>query len=843
MRSNNWKYSTYSKVDPEVKKYFPFQKPREHQLETISEIKDAIDNGYKYIVLEAGTGTGKSVIAATLASIYDSTYILTGTKQLQQQYLTDFKDLGFKLVKGRGNFKCKKYIESDIDVGCDEGRCVIEGYSCDYSNRNKQGTCDYYYQKWRALDSKVVISNYHYLFLELNYNQEFKKRKLMICDEAHNLENTIMNQLRLEFTKKELKEYVKIDLSNSLANDLKNGNYKDWIGFINRVTGKYNEELNRIKHLKKRSIKKKIYFLRNRLNECYHFLNHIKQNPDIWICDYNARFGVIEFKPLKINNYAKNTLFNYADVCLFMSATILDYKLFAKWLGINPNEIYAIRRKSPFDVARNPIKTYDNFDLSYKTLKYNAPKTINSINQILDNHKDDKGIIHTVSHSCKQFLKKEIKNDRLMDHKTSNREEKLEEFKKSKKPLVFISPSMNEGVDLPGKQCRFQIIYKIPFPSLGNKQTSLRKQMEPEWFDYKTALSLVQTYGRGMRYEKDYCKTYFIDSRLKGYIKDDEKSNQFIPDFFKEAINITPAVINDDEDEPVIQSTDIQVPVEELIELKYSLIQNGENLIKNDYYDAIIFYADLLSHKLFENDYYPYEMISKIYKKENKFSEEVEIIENFFKSGIYCDEKQLRWFKRRLKQLSKKGFFDFSKIQYLEEEYNKNGALKKDLIDTPVLSTLKIKKKYKPYSPVDTPISADDSKSDVDLKYDLIVEGNELFDNNKYVEAIDFYKNLLNHKLFVNDYYPYKKLSKLYHFTNQFGQEVAIIESFFKSGVYCDEKQLRWFKRRLKKLSKNKFYDYSKIDELENQFKNNGLLNKHLSGVPVPMAEKLISGD
>ena len=107
--SNNWQYSTYSDIDSQVKQNFPFKKPRIHQLETISEIKYAIDKGYKYIVLEAGTGTGKSVIAATLAEMYGSTYILTITKQLQNQYQRDFKDLGFKVVKGRGNFKCKKY--------------------------------------------------------------------------------------------------------------------------------------------------------------------------------------------------------------------------------------------------------------------------------------------------------------------------------------------------------------------------------------------------------------------------------------------------------------------------------------------------------------------------------------------------------------------------------------------------------------------------------------------------------------------------------------------------------------------------------------------------------------
>ena len=95
-----WNYSNYSKVNPEVAKHFPFSKPRQYQLETVSEILEAINKGYKYIVLEAGTGTGKSAIAATLAQIFNTSYILTITKQLQDQYLNDFNNLGFKLVKG-----------------------------------------------------------------------------------------------------------------------------------------------------------------------------------------------------------------------------------------------------------------------------------------------------------------------------------------------------------------------------------------------------------------------------------------------------------------------------------------------------------------------------------------------------------------------------------------------------------------------------------------------------------------------------------------------------------------------------------------------------------------------
>ena len=67
-----WPYTKYANVNPQVLNYFPFEKARKHQLETISEILEAVDNGYKYIVLEAGTGTGKSAIAATLSRMFES---------------------------------------------------------------------------------------------------------------------------------------------------------------------------------------------------------------------------------------------------------------------------------------------------------------------------------------------------------------------------------------------------------------------------------------------------------------------------------------------------------------------------------------------------------------------------------------------------------------------------------------------------------------------------------------------------------------------------------------------------------------------------------------------------
>ena len=70
----------------------------------------------------------------------------------------------------------------------------------------------------------------------------------------------------------------------------------------------------------------------------------------------------------------------------------------------------------------------------------------------------------------------------------------------------------------------------MPFPdNLADKRIRLRTNADEDWYNYKTALSLVQTYGRGMRHENDYCVTYFIDSRIREFVKKD----RFLPDSFK----------------------------------------------------------------------------------------------------------------------------------------------------------------------------------------------------------------------------------------------------------------------------------------------------------------------
>ncbi|KZX15909.1 bifunctional ATP-dependent DNA helicase/DNA polymerase III subunit epsilon [Methanobrevibacter cuticularis] len=533
----------FPNIDDQIIENFPFENPREGQLEIISDINEAIEDGFKYIILEAGTGTGKSGIATTLSRMYESAYILTMTKQLQSQYANEF---GFPLVKGRGNFYC---LQDDLDSTCDIGTCKTtpssKNFFCPYGvgkNPTLGATeafedsfggpiffqsdehCHYWQQKANSINSPITLMNYDYAILELNYVKHFAPRNLLILDEAHNIENKLMRSMELNLYNKSLQNDIKKSIT---PNIVKQGDIKDWIMEVDAIKDAYNDI--DIKDLPKNKAE--------RINSTTRRLKQLKENlekePKNWVIDPNE--AGVSFKPLRVHQYAKDYLFKHGEVCLFLSATILSHKMFSKWLGLKPQEVYHIKADSPFPPAKRPIELKIAGKMSANRVKYTAPKTLPILEEILKRHKNDKGLIHTNSYKCQEYITKKMPSGRLISHNSLNRERVLDHFEKSKDPLVLASPSMSEGVDLPYDKCRFQVIYKVPFPYLGDKQVNMRKKRDQRWYAYKTVMTLMQAYGRGMRAEDDSCYTYILDGDIRMLFKS-PMYKSLVPEFFKEAI-------------------------------------------------------------------------------------------------------------------------------------------------------------------------------------------------------------------------------------------------------------------------------------------------------------------
>ena len=101
--------------------YFPYKKIRSEQEIAIEFALDSYINKKKrFVVVEAGTGVGKSAIGYTIAKyIVDNlesqstytkaAYYLTTQKILQTQYMDDFSSSGMLSLKSSSNYRCKFY--------------------------------------------------------------------------------------------------------------------------------------------------------------------------------------------------------------------------------------------------------------------------------------------------------------------------------------------------------------------------------------------------------------------------------------------------------------------------------------------------------------------------------------------------------------------------------------------------------------------------------------------------------------------------------------------------------------------------------------------------------------
>ena len=96
---------------------------------------------------------------------------------------------------------------------------------------------------------------------------------------------------------------------------------------------------------------------------------------------------------------------------------------------------------------------------------------------------------------------------------------------------TLISPSMHEGYDFKDDLARFQIMIKLPYPSLGDDYVKIKSKAVSGWYERQTLNKFVQAYGRGVRHYDDWCLFYILDGNFSRHI-----NSKVIPSYVREAI-------------------------------------------------------------------------------------------------------------------------------------------------------------------------------------------------------------------------------------------------------------------------------------------------------------------
>ncbi len=237
---------------------------RDAQFEMLQSICDSFNNS-RIDIIEAGTGIGKSL--AYLVPAFDwalkngeRVVISTATINLQQQvYEKDIKIVeklfgknpGSFLIKGRGNYLCKRRLYEALEEislfeeeneelkaiaqwaeSTDTGdrsdlsfypaedvwsRVRSEGDICLGIRCKYHGECFVFKARRRAAKAKILVVNHHLLFSDLSMRLEgvgFEEPAVLpsfnrvIFDEAHNIEKSASSFFSERFSSSTVKKYL-----------------------------------------------------------------------------------------------------------------------------------------------------------------------------------------------------------------------------------------------------------------------------------------------------------------------------------------------------------------------------------------------------------------------------------------------------------------------------------------------------------------------------------------------------------------------------------------------------------------------------------------------------------
>jgi len=529
---------------------------RKGQKEAIQEIINIyLNKTYKTVICDIPVGGGKSIVGMAVSYILNESgktgYILTSDISLQDQYEYDIKN--FKLpwgsVKGIDNYICIDNMEKHSVGTCKIRNIIPRKMDC-YND------CPYFSARDFAINSETSVLNYSYWLIMQNYVKNknenknessgsiFSQRDYVICDEAHKIMDIVQNHYSPRITEntieklQNLSDFLKvykikdhdinviniknsIDMIQSTENQEILYNHLEIIMrnlFIIKGSGNILKDIIKERYPDKKPPKewrKSVYIvdwikdLHCKIEDYLEILNktsikNLIKNP---VGDNEIVFNCLEENYLMEKHFHKHTGFT-----VLMSATFSDPKEYLRSIALKGAKY--IKVENTFDFIKSPIYYYPQRKMSYKYLEQNKKWLFEKINEIIENHKGESGIIHSASYDLTSKIRENLTAEnrkRVFVYEGTEEKRKILDIMKISKDKVIMGPSLTTGLDLKDDFARFAIVAKMPYLSLSDKFVKAKMQINPIWYQWKTSIELIQSFGRTIRNENDWCISYILD--------------------------------------------------------------------------------------------------------------------------------------------------------------------------------------------------------------------------------------------------------------------------------------------------------------------------------------------
>lgn len=559
---------------------------RAHQFELIRDTLKAFEDGAVDVMVEAPTGVGKTDIAKTVALCmtqgFDEllpearflanngenntaafeflakrqAHMITSMKMLQDAYLKSAGKVA--LIKGQSNYSCHRPLKTNLDILEDAvGDRQYARFSCQSGvqiyGKLCEKKCPYRDAREKAQWSAIALHNFDGFMAQASLGGSFVPRRLLTIDEAHNVEEKVSNACTLDFWKRDF-EKAGVPWSKPFSTDI--DDVQLWaraqlqameamrqkavqeLADIRKDTSRLMREADRVTQLAKRERmvtehgRRLKRFVDSRAT--VHPTTQKPMTPVPWVATMEE--GHVRLEPVSASAFVGSTLLRFGERRLHLSATFLDAGgSYRKAVNLRGRERAPtmLTVDSPFPAKNRPIVKRYVGATGARELEVAWPKLVSELSSIIDENKNVRGVIHATSYDLARKLSEASISPRLVFHGSDDREAALATFMRESAPdAVFVAVGMSEGVDFADDLCRFQVLLRLPYP-VPTERIKERRELDGNYYDWRTCLTVVQTYGRGVRNDRDWCTTYVLDSRFDKFV---QRNRNQLPEWFTDAI-------------------------------------------------------------------------------------------------------------------------------------------------------------------------------------------------------------------------------------------------------------------------------------------------------------------
>ncbi len=445
--------------------------PRPLQQEALQWIQDTWDR--PIVALSAATGVGKAAICRSIQKEFGG-YIVVPNNHLMHQNEEDYPEV--PALKGAAHYPCHGVSG---EHSCEDIRTVQE-HSCE--------GCPYTTTKQVALITRTAFVN-PMSFIFLKRSREYRLPPVIIVDEAH----ALLEMLLLVSGGDLNTEYYGKPSSLKLPSILK------WLNdSIKTLSGLYKEA----------ELDQKIKLTR-RIEKLKTIAKGLVSAPDLYTINKKGKY--VHIKPILPPADLVASFLNATKVVL-LSATLSRF------------DVYDLLQHSNFEYLEldNPIPVENRQILFRPSVipmnKDIPPKAIASWIKVQMRKFPNRNTIVHLTYKDQQAVLPYFPD--ALHNTKENKIEVVNEFKQ--KGGLLLAAACHEGVDLPGDQCRLNLIPKLHKPNLGDPVVNKRRARSDGtmWYKYKTISTCIQQAGRSTRGIDDSSITVIGDRVFKWYISD-----------------------------------------------------------------------------------------------------------------------------------------------------------------------------------------------------------------------------------------------------------------------------------------------------------------------------------